>query len=73
MRSSSAPVRRSLAKTVVHSWKGWICRLFMSINQRLTSLYCPTFRPRLDNSVRGMTLNFAIPDAANFVRLAAAV
>ena len=28
---------------------------------------------RLDNSVRGMTLNFAIPDAANFVRLAAAV
>ena len=28
---------------------------------------------RLDNSVRGMALNFAIPDAVNFVRLAAAV
>ncbi len=28
---------------------------------------------RLDNFVRGMALNFARPDAANFVRLAAAV
>ena len=28
---------------------------------------------RLDNSVRGMALNIATPDAANFVRLAAAV
>ena len=28
---------------------------------------------RLDNSVRGMALSFARPDAPNFVRLAAAV
>ena len=36
-----------------HSWLDWICRFFMLINQRLTSLHCPTFR-------QGWTTLFAV-------------